>query len=273
MRDKDGRSYFEIIFMNKILVSVYSWKIPIVLLGDSKLNLKKGDKVIARIDEKNELGIVKMVDDKILDESQGEIVKIAQEKEIKIFERLEKEKEKLIELCRQKAKEKELSMKLTDARISLDEKRVVFVFTAKGRVDFRELVRDLSAKIQKTIRMQQIGSRDEARKLGGYGICGKKLCCVEFSKNIPSITTDMARIQKISYRKAEKLSGLCGRLKCCLSYEAEQYKEMLQGMPEMYSIVETKEIKGTVVELNAIKQEIRIKTEDGKYLTLKKEDL
>ena len=170
MRDKDGRSYFEIIFMNKILVSVYSWKIPIVLLGDSKLNLKKGDKVIARIDEKNELGIVKMVDDKILDESQGEIVKIAQEKEIKIFERLEKEKEKLIELCRQKAKEKELSMKLTDARISLDEKRVVFVFTAKGRVDFRELVRDLSAKIQKTIRMQQIGSRDEARKLGGYGI-------------------------------------------------------------------------------------------------------
>ena len=96
---------------------------------------------------------------------------------------------------------------------------------------------------------------------------------MEFSKNIPSITTDMARIQKISYRKAEKLSGLCGRLKCCLSYEAEQYKEMLQGMPEMYSIVETKEIKGTVVELNAIKQEIRIKTEDGKYLTLKKEDL
>jgi len=94
LRDKDGRSYFEIIFMNKILVSVYSWKIPIVLLGDSKLNLKKGDKVIARIDEKNELGIVKMVDDKILDESQGEIVKIAQEKEIKIFERLEKEKER-----------------------------------------------------------------------------------------------------------------------------------------------------------------------------------
>jgi len=176
-------------------------------------------------------------------------------------------------LCRQEAKEKELSMKLTDARISLDEKRVIFVFTAEGRVDFRKLVRDLSVKIQKNIRMQQIGSRDEARKLGGYGICGKKLCCVEFAKNIPSITTDMARIQKISYRGAEKLSGLCGRLKCCLSYEAEQYKEMLQGMPEMYSIVKTKEVKGTVVELNAIKQEIRIKTEDGKYLTLKKEDL
>lgn len=259
--------------MNKILVSVYSWENPIVLSGDSKLNFKKGDKVIARIDEKNELGIVEIVDEKILDESQGEIVKVVQEKEIKIFERLEKEKEKLIELCRQEIKERDLSMKLTGARISLDEKRVIFAFTAEGRVDFRELVKSLSTKIQKSIRMQQIGSRDEARKLGGYGICGRELCCVEFAKNIPSITTDMARIQKISYRGAEKLSGLCGRLKCCLSYEAEQYKEMLQGMPEMYSVIETKEIKGTVVELNAIKQEIRVKTEDGKYITLKKEEI
>jgi len=164
-------------------------------------------------------------------------------------------------------------MKIIDVMISLDGKQAIFAFTSDGRIDFRKLVKDLSSKIKKSVRMQQIGSRDEARKLGGYGICGRELCCVRFKGNMQSITTDMARVQQIAHRGSERISGLCGRLMCCLAYEAQQYKEMLEGMPELFSVVETGEGKGTVIEINAITLEIKVRLESGKYLTLKKENL
>ena len=122
-------------------------------------------------------------------------------------------------------------------------------------------------------RFWNIGSRDEARKLGGYGICGRRLCCVNFKGSIQSISTDMARVQQIAHRGTERISGLCGRLMCCLAYEAQQYRKMLDGMPETYSVVDTKEGKGTVIEVNAVTQEIKVKLTTGKYVTLKKEDL
>lgn len=121
--------------------------------------------------------------------------------------------------------------------------------------------------------MQQVGSRDEAKKLGGYGICGRELCCVRNNGNMQSITTDMARVQQIAHRGTDRISGLCGRLMCCLAYEAEQYKEMLQGMPEIHSVVRTAEGKGIVIEINAPAQEIKIKLETGKYISVKKEDI
>jgi cell fate regulator YaaT (PSP1 superfamily) len=146
-------------------------------------------------------------------------------------------------------------------------------FVSDGRIDFRNLVKEIAIKFKKTIRMQQIGSRDEARNAGGYGICGRELCCVKFGGNMQSITTDMARCQQIFHRGSERISGLCGRLMCCLAYEAQQYKEMLKGMPELHSVVETPEGKGTVVEINAILQEVKVKLENGKYVSIKKEDL
>ena len=128
-------------------------------------------------------------------------------------------------------------------------------------------------KYKKIVRMQQIGSRDEARRLGDCGVCGRKLCCVNFKSSIPSITTDMARVQQIAHRGTERISGSCGRLMCCLAYEAQCYREMLQGMPELYSNIDTKEGNGTVIEINAITQEIKVKLQSGKYLAIKKEDL
>jgi len=104
-------------------------------------------------------------------------------------------------------------------------------------------------------------------------MCGRPLCCVNSNGSIQSITTDMARVQQIAHRGTERISGLCGRLMCCLAYEADQYKEMLKDMPELYSTVNTPEGKGTVIELNAVKQEIKIKLEGGKYIILKKEDI
>lgn len=257
--------------MINVLVSVYSWENPKIY--KSNIELAKDDKVIVSMENGNELGIVSGVNIKTADEVSEEIVRKATKRDIETYERYENEKKVFLDRCRAEIKEKDLQMKVIDVRISLDGKQATFVFTADGRVDFRELVKVLSKDLKKSIRMQQVGSRDEARKLGGYGICGREFCCVKFPGSIPSITTDMARVQQIAHRGTERISGLCGRLMCCLAYEAEQYRSLLEGMPELYSIVNTREGKGTVIEVNAMTQEIKVKLEGGKYVSIKKEDL
>ncbi len=257
--------------MSKVLISIYSWENPQLYINSFKL--KKGDQVVVPIENNNEVGIVLKSVVESGDKPTEKIIRIATPYDKEIYQEHNEEMKKFIRDCRKEVKKEGLAMKVIDGQISLDGKQIIFVFTADGRIDFRQLIRELATKIKKNIRMQQIGSRDEARKLGGYGICGRELCCVKFPGSIPSITTDMARVQQIAHRGSERISGLCGRLMCCLAYEADQYKKMLAGMPEMYSIIETAEGKGTVVEINAITQEIKAKTEKGKYIVLKKEDL
>ncbi|HLN19329.1 MAG TPA: regulatory iron-sulfur-containing complex subunit RicT [Patescibacteria group bacterium] len=256
--------------MSKFLVRVYSWEAPKPYFSD--LEISKGEKVIVSTDFCNEIGIVEDIADG-KEETPNKILRIATERDKEVFKKYEEEGPSLMSVCREETKKLGLEMKVVDAKVSLDGKQVIFVFTADGRIDFRELVKNLSKDLKKTIRMQQIGSRDEAKKLGGFGICGRNLCCVNSKGNIPSISTDMARIQQISHRGAERISGLCGRLLCCLAYETEQYKEMMVGMPETYSVVNTKDGRGTVMEVNAIEQKIKIKLENGEYITVCKEDL
>lgn len=255
----------------KVLVKLYSWEDPGIY--SSNLEVKKGDKVVAVTPYASELGVVEDVGVSPKENIVGEILRVATTKDKEAFFENEKRKEELIKKCKEAAKKHNLGMKVADARISLDEKQVIFTFTADGRIDFRELVKDLSRELKKAVRMQQIGSRDVARKLGGYGVCGRSLCCSNFSGSLQSITTDMARIQQIAHRGTERISGLCGRLMCCLAYEAEQYKQMMAGMPEIYSVVDTPEGKGTVIEINATIQTIKVKTEKGEYITIKKEDI
>jgi cell fate regulator YaaT (PSP1 superfamily) len=257
--------------MANVLVSVYSWENPKLFL--TNFDLKKGDKVIVGTENGNELGEISVANVVSEEKTQNKIIRVATKRDIEIFDKYEKEKKEFFEICKSKTKEVGLPMKIIDARISLDGKQIIFVFTADGRVDFRDLVKNLSKDLKKIIRMQQIGSRDESRKLGGYGICGRELCCVKFSGNIPPITTDMARVQQIAHRGTERISGLCGRLMCCLAYEADQYRKMLEGMPEVYSMIDTKEGRGTVMDVNAVSQEIKVKLEDGKYIIIKREDL
>ena len=257
--------------MAKVLVSLYSWENP--KLYHSDFEVSKGDKVIVATEYSNEIGIVEDADVEAKDEPQEKILRVATKRDQEVFSKYEEDKEEYLEVCRQEIKKTGLEMKLIDARINLDGKQAVFAFTADGRVDFRELVKTLTKLFKKSIRMQQIGSRDEARKLGGYGICGRELCCVRGGGNMQSITTDMARIQQIAHRGTDRISGLCGRLMCCLAYEAQQYKEMLVGMPELHSTVKTPEGKGFVIEVNGITQEIKVKLETGKYISVKKEDI
>ena len=258
--------------MSNVLVSIYSWENSRVC-EEGSFDVQKGSKVIVSLEGTNELGIVTGVNVSGAQEPAEKIIRLATARDSEIYEKYEKEKDEFLKACHKEVKKQNLPMKIIDARIGLDGKQITFVFTADGRVDFRELVKNISKETKRGVRMQQIGSRDEARKLGGFGICGRELCCVKFPGSIPSITTDMAKVQQIAHRGSERISGLCGRLMCCLAYEAEQYRDLLKGMPEIYSVVNTKEGRGTVVEINVATQEVKVKIENGKYVILKKEEL
>jgi len=255
----------------KYLITVYPWENPKLYFSESEL--AKDEKVIVATEYSNELGIVEKAAEDSVEEINGKILRIATERDREVYDNYQKEKKGLIKTCREMVKAAGLQMKVIDAMVGLDGKQIIFAFTSDGRIDFRQLVKDLSGKFKRSIRMQQIGSRDEARRLGGYGICGQELCCVKFTGSMQSITTEMARSQQIAHRGSDRISGLCGRLMCCLAYEAQQYREMISGMPEIGSEIKTAEGRGTVMEINAIAQEVKIKLENGKYLSVKKEDI
>src|SRR4030065_1929955 len=132
-----------------------------------------------------------------------------------------------------KIKKHGLSMKLVGISISLDDRNLTFYFTAEGRVDFRELLRDLVSTFKKMIRLQQIGPKDAAKLIGGFGPCGRPVCCQTFLSDMKSITMDLARDQNLEGVTSSKISGICGKLMCCLDYEAEMYSEARKGLPEV----------------------------------------
>lgn len=254
-------------------VRVYSWENPRACQSEAPLAV--GDEVVIRDKDGafSEFGSVTGGESPSAQPVVCSVVRPATAHDQELFVQNEAKKKDLLDMCKSEIKRMGLNMKLVDARISLEGSNAVVAFTADERVDFRELVKNLSKIFHRSIRMQQIGSRDEARKLGGCGVCGRDLCCLRFAGSLPSISIDMARVQQVAHRGSERISGVCGRLMCCLSYEAAQYQEMLKGMPALYEKVKTKEGKGEVIELNALTLEIKVRTEDGKIITVKKEEL
>lgn len=202
------------------------------------------------------------------EEPVGRVVRkaTAQDREIAL-NNLAKQPE-LMQTVRKDIREFSLPMKVVDLQCSLDGGVLIIAFLADGRVDFRSLVKSLSTKFQKTVRFQQIGSRDEARRIGGFGICGREVCCRKFSGSMKSISTEMAREQLISHRGSDRISGMCGRLMCCLSFEANQYSEMIKDLPQKGQMVEVAGEKGRarVVDLIVLKSKVKVETEEGKIL-------
>jgi cell fate regulator YaaT (PSP1 superfamily) len=257
--------------MPNLIVELYKWENPRFYSGEG--SFEEGEKVIVEGEFGNDLGVIKEVILEYKEAFKQSILRKATQRDIEFFEKNKEKKNEILEMAKKEIRRLALEMKLIDVCITLDGSNIIVVFTADGRVDFRELVKNLSKIFHRSVRMQQIGSRDEARKLGGCGICGRELCCVKFSGNLPSISTEMARIQQIAHRGSERISGVCGRLMCCLAYEAEQYKEMMAGMPELHSFVKTKAGKGEVVDINPMSGEIKVKLENKETVTVKKEDL
>ncbi len=169
-----------------------------------------------------------------------------------------------LKFCKKLIKKYGLPMKLSGVHFAYDGARVTFAFIAESRVDFRDLVKDLTRHFNRGIRMQQIGIRDEAKMTGDYGHCGKPLCCRKFLGELASITSEMAEIQQCAHRGSDRISGACGRLMCCLSYEEKGYAELAKTMPPIGAKVSVDGKRGVVIGRHTLKQSVDVKFEPGK---------
>jgi cell fate regulator YaaT (PSP1 superfamily) len=234
--------------------------------NQKNFKLKLGDIVIVETELGIEAGEVIFCDQEIDEKKQEKplkpILRLATSTDLEKIKKYNNKAQDALKICYKAIKKYNLPMKLIDAHFAFDGSRLTFYFTAETRIDFRNLVRDLTRHFQKSIRLQQIGSRDAAAKIGGYGICGCELCCAKFLKKFESITVDMARVQQILHRGSERLSGVCGRLMCCLAYESKVYHELSQKMPELGQKVETPQGQGVVVSRNVLKQKIEVEFDE-----------
>lgn len=169
---------------------------------------------------------------------------------------------------REKIRAHKLDMKLVDVEYNFEGSKVLFFFTSEGRVDFRDLVKDLAGVFHTRIELRQIGVRDEARMLGGLGICGRQYCCAQFLEDFQPVSIKMAKTQGFSLNPA-KISGACGRLMCCLKYEEEAYEELVKNVPKVDSFVDTPAGKGSVLDVNLLKSTVRVKLEDASEMSIK----
>lgn len=197
------------------------------------------------------------------------IIRIATTKDAKQNEENKKEEKEAFKVCEKKIKEHKLNMKLMDVEIKFDKKKMLFFFTAEGRIDFRELVKDLAAIYKTRIELRQIGVRDEIRRLGGNGVCGRELCCCSFLGNFETVSIKMAKEQNLSLNPS-KIAGCCGRLMCCLQYEQNVYEEKLKKLPRVGAIVKTADGEGEVCGMEILKEIIKVKFKDGDETFFKK---
>ncbi len=225
-------------------------------------NLKAGDRVIAEYERGVGMGRVVKVEDIDTYEEIPEIIRKATEEDLKIYEENKELEKKAFEICKREIKSFELNMKLVKVEYMMDRKKVVFYFTSPTRVDFRALVKRLASIFKVRIEMRQIGVRDEARIIGGLGLCGDELCCSRFLRTFNPVSMKMTKQQNLNIN-VKKISGACGRLMCCLWFEHELYEEFLKIAPPMDSLARSGEVEGKVVYINPIKKTVILRTEDG----------
>ncbi len=213
-----------------------------------------------------EYGLV-VVSNREVDESEivaplKKVIRIASEEDAAHAEENDRKEKEAYNICLQKISDHKLDMKLIDVEYTFDNNKVLFYFTADGRVDFRELVKDLAAVFKTRIELRQIGVRDESKMMGGMGICGRVLCCNSFLGEFQPVSIKMAKEQSLSLNPT-KISGTCGRLMCCLKYEQEAYEDLLGRVPKVGAIVDTPEGHGTVVGVNLLRETLKIKLDEG----------
>jgi len=229
--------------------------------------LKQGGMVIVETARGVECGEVAMenriINDEGIVQPLKKLIRVATKDDLKkVVENTEKEKNAFTVCCKKIAMHK-LEMKLVDVEYTFDNTKILFYFTADGRVDFRELVKDLASVFRTRIELRQIGVRDEAKMLGGLGICGREFCCSTFLGGFQPVSIKMAKEQGLSLNPV-KISGTCGRLMCCLKYEQEAYADLLRSTPNVNSIVMTPKGKGTVTDLNMLTGVLQVVLDSAK---------
>ena len=235
-------------------------------------DIKKGDKVIVETARGIEMGEVcvgiKEISPESLTKPLKDVIRIAtQEDMVRASENKIKEKE-AFEICGEMIKQHGLDMKLVETEYTFDRTKVLFYFTSDGRVDFRELVKDLATRFRVRIELRQIGIRDESKMVGSIGICGRELCCSKFLGEFVPVSIKMAKEQGLSLNPT-KISGTCGRLMCCLKFEQETYEELLKVTPRQGALVEGPDGKGTVEYVDMLKGFVRVRIENDRETALK----
>ncbi len=235
--------------------------------------VKKGDKVVVETSQGEEFAEVlipnRYVEDEKIVAPLKTVVRIATYKDIKRHEECKKIEEEAFKVCQQKIKAQGLDMILTEVECKFDNSRILFYFTADGRIDFRDLVRELAAIYKTRIELRQLGVRDEVKRIGGNGVCGRELCCCSFLSDFETVSIKMAKEQNISLNPS-KISGNCGRLMCCLKYENEVYEEKIQRLPNVGAIVKTVDGEGEVDNIEILKEKLRVKFKNEDGFTYKK---
>ena len=200
------------------------------------------------------------------------VLRTATQKDKKHYDENKKKEKDAFEIAINNIKKHKLDMTLVDVEYKFDDSKIVFYFTADGRIDFRDLVKDLAAIFKTRIELRQIGVRDEVKRIGGNGVCGRELCCCSFLSNFETVSIKMAKEQNISLTPS-KISGNCGRLMCCLKYEQDVYEDKLSKLPNIGAIVECEDGEGIVESIETLKEKIRVKFKDKDGFFYKKYDV
>lgn len=229
------------------------------------IQFKKGDFAVVDTVRGTEMGEVMLPNRDVAEEMVVSplkpVIRKASSNDFKKLEEIKKKQQKAMSVCREKIAQHKLDMNLVDVEYTFDENKILFYFTADGRVDFRELVKSLASVFKTRIELRQIGVRDEAKMLGGIGVCGRPVCCNAFLGDFQPVSIKMAKEQNLSLNPT-KISGTCGRLMCCLKYEQSTYEEMLKFVPRVDAVVKTPDGKGVVVENNVLGGTIKVKIEE-----------
>lgn len=228
------------------------------------LDIKKGEGVVVETIHGKELGFTRVPSHDASEEEEGRqlkpVIRVATEYDLERYRENVIKASEALKVCRGLIEKHNLDMKLLECSYTFDNQKLLFYFNAEGRVDFRELVKELAFIYRTRIELRQIGVRDGARMLGGLGPCGQELCCTRFLRDFDNVTIKMAKDQGLSLTPS-KISGMCGRLMCCLNYEQEVYEERLKELPDLKEYVITPEGEGKVVERYAIKDEVKVQIE------------
>ncbi len=231
-----------------------------------ELEIKEGDYVIVEAERGRDLGRVSLVGNLVkLKRGKGEakgILRMATPDDLSSRDKCREMEEEAFQTCKKKIKDHGLEMKLVDVEKQFDGSKITFYFTAAQRIDFRGLVKDLASVYRTRIELRQIGVRDEAKRISGFGICGRKQCCSAFLKEFEQITTQMAKDQQLSLNPA-KISGNCGRLLCCLRYEEKLYQDVFGKFPAVGSKVRVKKKQGIVSYINIFRNAALVRFEDN----------
>ena len=228
------------------------------------IQMKKGDMAIVETARGVECGEVAMenreIEDKDIVHPLKKMIRKATQGDLKKVEENRKKERHAFEICEKKILDHKLEMKLVDVEYTFDNNKILFYFTADGRVDFRELVKDLASVFRTRIELRQIGVRDEAKMMGGLGICGRPFCCTSFLGEFQPVSIKMAKEQGLSLNPV-KISGTCGRLMCCLKYEQAAYSDLLRTTPKNGAVVNTPEGRGVVVDVNLLTGMLKVWTD------------